>query len=127
MLNIIANHYMRPNSPHSRGKELPHLPYETLIVQDADILDHFGANALWLDIRRSVAEARNQAETIDFYYCDTAWQTEAQQSVNFTESRIELLRRIRFQETIYEEWRLEQQGLLVFEDTAMGDERNDKT
>jgi uncharacterized protein len=110
--NAVANHYMRPRSSWLRGREVPELRYETLLVQDADILDHFGVVALWTAIRWSVQEGRNQLETIDRYYGDAAWLEEASQSLNFAESREELAKRIALQETIYDSWRREQAGIM---------------
>ena len=54
--SIVANHYQRPNSKYWRGKEAPEFPAEVLLVQDADILDHLGANAIWLAFRYGAKE-----------------------------------------------------------------------
>ena len=48
VLSMVSNHYMRPNGKHFEGKKIPVFPAEVLLIQDADTLDHFGCNAVWL-------------------------------------------------------------------------------
>ncbi|HSL94138.1 MAG TPA: HD domain-containing protein [Bacillota bacterium] len=123
VLNIVANHYMRPGSSWLQGKDVPELYYETLLVQDADILDHFGATAVWTALRWSVHEGRNQSETIEGYH--GGWLDEARRSLNFAESRLQLERRVRLQDLFYEAWRREQDGLSTEIHFVTGDERDE--
>ena len=39
---IVLHHYDRPNSIWFEGKEKPEWTPDILLVQDADVLDHFG-------------------------------------------------------------------------------------
>ena len=94
VLSMVSNHYMRPNSKHFDGKEKPVLPAEVLLIQDADTLDHFGCNAVWLGYHWSVHHTRNQQETIDFYNTDDLfWRQSALNWLNYDLSRQELAHR----------------------------------
>lgn len=113
---IVANHYQRPNSKHWRGKKAPEFPAETLLVQDADIIDHLGANAVWLAFRYGAAQLRNQEAAIQrFHQVDPPWHEESLASLNYTISRRELEHRLQFLEHFYSQWELEEQGELTFE------------
>lgn len=125
VLNAVANHYMRPNSSWLEGSVAPTLYYETLLVQDADILDHFGVNALWSAIRWSAHEGLGVLDTIEKYNGEAKWQDEARRSLNFGPSRAELARRIRLQDSIYAAWLREQEGPFMAMNTLTGDEQND--
>lgn len=112
---IVTNHYQRPNSKYWRGKEAPEFPAEILLVQDADIIDHLGANAIWLAFRYGAAEFSNQAAAIQrFYQVDPPWHEESLASLNYAISRRELEHRLQFLERFYVQWELEEHGELTF-------------
>ncbi len=113
--SIVANHYQRPNSKYWRGKEAPEFPAEVLLVQDADILDHLGANAIWLACRYGAKELRNQEAAIQrFYQVDPPWHQESLASLNYAASRQELEHRLKFLEHFYIQWKREERGELTF-------------
>jgi len=120
VVTIVANHYERPNSKYWRGKQAPNFPAEGLLVQDADIIDHFGANAIWLTIHHSAHEQRNQAATIErFHRVDPAWHHEAMASLNFQASRRELAHRLAWLHQFYAQWQREEQGELTYLQNAL--------
>jgi len=111
---IVANHYMRPNSHHFAGRERPVFPAEVLLVQDADLIDHFGSNGIWLAFRWSVYHGRNQQESLDFYHGqDVSWRREALESVNFAVSRDEIASRMGRAAQFMSYWQLEEKGELT--------------
>lgn len=111
---IVANHYERPNSKYWRGKEPPVFAPEVLLVQDADILDHIGANGVWLAFHYSAQEGRAQREAIDrFFSVDAEWHREMTQSLNFTASIQEMKRRLDFVHNFYRQWQQEERGELT--------------
>ncbi|NLW17690.1 MAG: HD domain-containing protein [Firmicutes bacterium] len=111
---IVANHYQRPKSKYWRGKKAPNFPPEVLLVQDADILDHMGANAIWLAFHYGTAEGRNQAAAIQhFYQVDPPWYEECLASLNYEISRRELEHRLNFAHHFYQQWEREEGGKLT--------------
>lgn len=114
VLSMVANHYMRPNSKHFAGKEKPVFPSEVLLIQDADTLDHFGSNGVWLAFHWSVHHAWNQREAIDFYNTDDpAWRLAAFEWLNYDLSRQELVHRIARIDAFYATWQQEEAGGLT--------------
>ncbi|MBT9155078.1 MAG: hypothetical protein DDT37_00043 [Firmicutes bacterium] len=112
--SIVRYHYTRPHSHYSKGHLLPALSVETLLVQDADALDHFGGNALWLAFRWSGAHGRNPGETIRFYReQDAVWRHDALRGLNFPLSRRELQARIARTDAFFALWEEEERGELT--------------
>jgi len=60
------------------------------IVQDADLLDHFGAHGVWLCLRDSAIHGRNDEQTLQFYNGPEyqALLVKARKSLNFPISRL---------------------------------------
>lgn len=114
VVNIVSNHYMRPNSHHFFGKDKPHFDTEVLLVQDADTIDHFGGNGIWLAIHWDSHHKRTQSQSIDYYLTeDVKWRKEALQALNFDLSRAELAFRIQRTDEQMVYWQLENQGKLT--------------
>lgn len=112
---IVANHYQRPNSKYWRGKEAPKFPAEVLLIQDADVIDHLGANGVWLAFHYGAAELRNQEAAIQrFHKVDPPWHEESLASLNYTISRRELEHRLQFLKLFYAQWESEELGELTF-------------
>ncbi|MGI5870120.1 MAG: HD domain-containing protein [Kiritimatiellia bacterium] len=87
---IVLHHYDRPNSIWFDGKDKPAWPKEILIVQDADMLDHFGVPGIWLTLHWAAHKDFTPARTntdwfTSEYMC--SWRREARRSINFTASR----------------------------------------
>ncbi len=111
---IVANHYERPKSKYWRHKEPPSFPAEVLLVQDADILDHMGANAIWLAFHYGAGEGFSQAAAIQrFFAFDPPWYEESLASLNFDISRRELEHRLSFVRSFYRQWEKETDGELT--------------
>lgn len=114
VLDMVGNHYMRPNSEYFSGKERPTYPSEVLLVQDADTLDHFGSNAVWLAFHWSTLQHPTQQETIDYYHTDDPrWRQKALQWVNYDLSRNELSYRLKRIDEFFAFWQQEESGLLT--------------
>jgi len=112
--NIVANHYCRPNSKYYEGQVKPVFPIEVLLVQDADILDHFGANAIWLALHWAAAEGRTRQQSIKFYReQDAKWHAEARQGLNFPLSRRNLEERIAYSDAFFARLAEEAEGKLT--------------
>ncbi|MBT9175761.1 MAG: hypothetical protein DDT20_00061 [Firmicutes bacterium] len=113
--HIVRYHYTRPRSHYAAGQPQPALSTEALLVQDADALDHFGGNALWLAFRWSMAHGRDPEETIRFYReQDVVWRREALEGLNFPLSRRELESRIVRIDAFFALWELEEHGKLTY-------------
>jgi HD superfamily phosphodiesterase len=113
VLEMVSNHYMRPNSSHFAGKEKPKFRNEVLLVQDADTIDHFGNNGVWLALQWAAMEETSQQHSIDYYYKqDAKWQQEALASLNFALSRRELEYRLKLQHEFFRNWQKEESGQL---------------
>ncbi|MDP3058290.1 MAG: HD domain-containing protein [bacterium] len=113
---IVANHYMRPLSKHYLGKEKPHFSNEVLLVQDADLLDHFGYNGIWLSHHWSSFLGRTPQSAIDYLLWDTEeleWQQHAHQSLNFDLSRQEMGHRLERTASFVAMWQREERGELT--------------
>ncbi len=94
---IVEHHYERPNGKWYDGKEKPSWNHEILIIQDADVLDHFGIPGIWLSlhwaVHKKLSPARAQQEWFDSEHRET-WRQEARRSLNFDTSRRMLERRL---------------------------------
>lgn len=113
--DIVANHYERPNSKYWQGKEPPSFAPEVLLVQDADVIDHIGANGVWLAFHYGAQELRSQEAAMErFYKVDPTWHQEMIQSLNFPASIQEMKHRLAFSHQFYSQWRCEELGKLTF-------------
>ncbi len=87
---IVEHHFERPNGKWYAGKEKPSWNNEILIVQDADVLDHFGIPGIWLSMHwaayRKLSPALARHEWFDSERM-VAWRNESVRSINFEASR----------------------------------------
>lgn len=94
---IVLHHFDRPNSIWFEGKEKPQWSPEILLVQDADMLDHFGIPGIWLSIHwathKNLTPAQANTEWFISEYM-SSWRREARRSLNYKTSRCMLERRI---------------------------------
>lgn len=116
--NIVANHYMRPHSKYLQGEPDPGWPPEVLLVQDADTLDHFGANGIWISHHWAAMERRDQASSISRHWVDDeAWRQESQRAMNYPTALCELQHRISCMDSFIRQWEREEQGQLTYRST----------
>lgn len=74
----------------------PSDPPEVVVVQDADLLDHFGLMGLWLDAYWMAAEGRTLYDLLRYRRSEEArsWREYAQQHVRLAAARRELALRL---------------------------------
>lgn len=110
---IVASHYLRPKSKFQRNQPDPGWPAEVLLVQDADTLDHFGANGIWIAMHWATHEKRNQPDTIARHFgVDQEWHRESRQAMNYPSAVAELEQRIAFMTAFMQRWSREDRGQL---------------
>lgn len=85
---IVREHNRRKNN---RGCWLA-----SKIVQDADLLDHFGAQGIWLCLHYSATHGRTDAQTLKFHNSpdNHAYQVKSRKALNFEISRLAFDRRM---------------------------------
>lgn len=86
---IVEHHYERPNSKWYTEDNKPTWNTEILVVQDADVLDHFGMPGIWISMRWSAYHHRSPAETRAAWFDSKSkhnWREEARKSLNFDAS-----------------------------------------
>ena len=87
---IVLHHYDRPNSIWFKGKEKPEWTPDILLVQDADVLDHFGVPGIWLTLHWATHKNFTPSQTITEWFTSEymcSWRREARRSLNFQTSR----------------------------------------
>lgn len=114
---IVASHYLRPKSKFQRNQPDPGWPAEVLLVQDADTLDHFGANGVWIAHHWAAKEQRSQTATIaEHFGPGRDWYEEALRAMNYPEAVAELKQRMAFTDAYMREWQRENRGEMVSSD-----------
>ncbi len=91
-------------------RELPNkCSRDSKILQDADILDHFGAQGVWLSTCITVKSGKIQQDMIDYVFGqnEKAYIKERYSQLNFTASKNEFKRRMRFQKNFFKRLREE--------------------
>jgi uncharacterized protein len=98
---LIAGH-------NARGQGEKH-SVAARIVQDADLLDHFGAQYVWLNISYSARHDRTGPDSSDFYRheLDDGYFSACRSSLNFAASREEFDRRSAFVAAFFDRFDLE--------------------
>lgn len=87
--DIVRNHYRRPKSKWFAGAEKPTFSNDVLLIQDADILDHFGTEGIRVKLYWAKHRGLSPKETAEFWFTSdfaTQTRTEARASLNFAES-----------------------------------------
>ena len=77
---IVLHHYDRPNSVWFEGKEKPEWTPDILLVQDADVLDHFGVPGIWLTLHWATHKNFTPSQTITEWFTSEymcSWRREA--------------------------------------------------
>lgn len=112
---MVARHYARPHSRWYEGREKPTWPNEVLVLQDADILDHFGCNHVWQSFLWARHLRRSPQDTLAYYWRnpkELEWREEARRALNYDLSRTELDRRLARSDAFCREFAMEQAGVL---------------
>ena len=112
---MVENHYQRPLSRWYDGKAKPVWPAPVLVLQDADLIDHFGANYFWIAFHHAVARGETPAAFLAAYHEPGArrglgWVQDSRRSLNYEDSRRELDRRQRLAEAYYAELAIDLAG-----------------
>lgn len=87
---IVLHHYDRPLSMWFENKEKPSWCPEILVVQDADVLDHFGLSGIWLSLHWACHHAFSPLQAAENWFHSEhlcSWRTEARRSLNYATSR----------------------------------------
>jgi len=81
---------------HNRRKNSRSCWAASRIVQDADMLDHFGSHGIWLCLHYSAAHGRADRETLTYYNSakHQAYRDKSRKALNFEISRLSFDRRI---------------------------------
>ena len=114
---MVENHYARPLSRWYEGKEKPVWPAPVLVIQDADLLDHFGTNYFWITFHHAIAKGEGPDRFFASYTepgtrRGLGWVQDSRRSLNFEESRRELDRRQSLAEAFYKEMAMDLEGKL---------------
>ena len=114
---MVENHYARPLSRWYDGKEKPVWDNPVLVLQDADLLDHFGANYFWIAFHHAVVRDESPDRFLASYEepgtrRGKGWVLDSRRSLNFEESRHELDRRQTLATAFYREMALDVTGAL---------------
>lgn len=98
---------------HNRRGQAGCTPAQKLI-QDADIVDHLGAQDVWLCIQYSAAEDRGVAQTLEFYDSrgNQAYLAQCIEALNYQASRVEARRRQELERRFMDALADEEQGRL---------------
>jgi HD superfamily phosphodiesterase len=82
------------------------------VLQDADALEHFGAENVWLAVYFAATHGRDLPDTIRFYRHEEkdGYHAKVRASLNFEVSRCEFDRRIAFSDAFYAELEHENSG-----------------
>ena len=81
---------------HNRRKKSRSCWVASRIVQDADMLDHFGSHGMWLCLHYSASHGRSDSQTLKYYNSreNLACQAKCRKALNFEISRLSFDRRI---------------------------------
>lgn len=113
---LIELHYARAGSRWYRGKSRPAWEKDVMLLQDADLLDHFGCNSVWLYFCRARNKKQDPKACIEEYWQpshDPEWREEARRSLNFDVSRRELELRLQRSDCFFRRFAEEQDGRLA--------------
>ncbi len=108
---IIARHNRRRRRPVAVGQPDP---VEVQLVQDADLVDHFGAMEVWLAAYRSAEHREGLEDFLAYFGGGNArrWRSYALEHANFEPTRRALRERIAFADRFARRLRAEADGLL---------------
>ncbi|MCL1856320.1 MAG: HD domain-containing protein [Kiritimatiellaeota bacterium] len=93
---MVEHHYDRPRSKWYAGKPTPRWPTDILVLQDADVLDHYGAMRFASALYWARADGVPPSDFFRAYWAhpdERALRAESMRSLNFPASRVELRRR----------------------------------
>lgn len=110
---MVEHHYARAGSRWYDGRPKPAWSAEVLLLQDADLLDHFGCNQVWQCFCWARRRRRTPEECLAEYWRhprDPDWREEARRSLNYEVSREELAQRLRRSDAFFRQYALEQAG-----------------
>ncbi|MBN1942819.1 MAG: HD domain-containing protein [Phycisphaerae bacterium] len=83
------------------------------IHQDADILDHFGAQCIWLAFHWNALHDETPQQSLEYYHSNRnkEWLAAAQESLNFEVSQSILDEKITFERDFYDRFAQEMDGV----------------
>lgn len=98
---------------HARRKQKP-FPYYVKLVQDSDILDHFGSQEIWLNFTRAARSGGGIEESLSFHKEQYgANVSRVRRLLNYEESVTFFDEKDRFVRAFIERFRLEAEGGLI--------------
>lgn len=104
VVRLIANHDDR--KPESRKHDLP-----VRLLQDADLLDHYGTQEIFMCFSYSAVHERGMSTAMDFYRNDfKKVVNRARKLLNFEESRRVFDEKYRFQREFIKRLKVESEG-----------------
>lgn len=81
---------------HNKREDAPpDIPEEARLLQDADLIDHFGATEIWLIGYRVAARKGTARDFLREYRDATSWRRYALANLNYSSARREIRRRMR--------------------------------
>jgi hypothetical protein len=116
---MVEHHYDRPFSRWFDDRPRPSWPVEVLLLQDADLLDHCGANYFWLSIHHAAGRSQSAASFLQANDDETClrygagWRRETRRSLNFEESRREFDRRQAVCDAFFRQFSIDLRGALT--------------
>lgn len=103
--NIVENHYARPKSSWYEGKEKPEFSNNVYLIQDADVLDHFGYEGIWIALHwasyKNLTPEQSAKSWRESEYAVNK-RRESMKSLNFDYSRRLLEERIAIMQTFFD-------------------------
>lgn len=108
IVEIVEGHTLRKHKSY---------PYYVQLIQDADILDHFGTQEIWLNFWHSAFHRETVEHALEFYtgggYAENAQRVRS--LLNYPQSVALFDEKDRFLQTFVERFRREGQGELIQE------------
>ncbi len=99
---------------NKREKSPPDLCTEGKLLQDADLLDHFGAQEVWVTIYSAAAERQPVSSALSMWKSEKirSWTDYALVNLNFPTSRRAMQKRLQFTRRFFWQLQREEKGYL---------------
>lgn len=91
------------------------------VVQDADAIDHVGAQQVWLSFLWNAQNNQSQEESLEYYFGEEnrGWQAGIRERLNFDAAKAAFDHRLGIADRFFEEMRRENEGHLCLEAIEM--------